>query len=409
MKRNRVTSCLRSVRRAFTLFELLAVISIILVLVAVTTPAVSSLVASANFSAAVNSLTGTLGNARAVAISRGERTGVVFTFDIETQEYTLQVVELAPSGSRGQLTESTTTTSASIDASVFIPARNTTPVVLPTGTAVYGLSFAHMRDRIRRTPPFDPLNPATTSPTQLWYAGEVFESPDNAAWEINPWIFPRNDPRLYLDERDDIKDNRTISLEDVWNVVAGGSFAPSYVNFTRTDAVLAVRHAQSFIVMFGPDGVVVPAVDDAGQDVFNAFVELPDSPVDFAPNDPLNNVPYDSPTLFDPEVQPPGTVNQPSTNPEIWVRSVEQLAVVELRPLSASTGVDRPWMLHPSTSQAPWPRFRGRQELVNNPITATDSDLDDWVRDVGLWIDSNAEIIGFDRYTGVAQRRRSEQ
>ena len=40
---------------------------------------------------------------------------------------------------------------------------------------------------------------------EVWYAGEVFPHPDNSnSWVLNPWIFPRNDPRLYLDERDDI-------------------------------------------------------------------------------------------------------------------------------------------------------------------------------------------------------------
>ena len=408
MIRRAGTSCIGAARRAFTLFELLVVVAIILVLVAVTTPAIGTLIASANFSAAVNSVTGTLGNARAIAISRGVRTGVVFSFDIVDEVYSLRVVELAPSGSRGQLTTYTTSTTATIDASVFVPARNSTPVTLPKGTGIYALSFTHMFDP-NGAASYEVLDPSAPVPLNLWYAGEVFEHPDNANWLLNPWILPRNDPRLYIDLVDDVEGRRDLSLQDVWDTAAGPSFAPTYAKFSRDDAIRAVRHAQSFIVMFDSDGIVVPAVDDAGADVFNGFLEFPTDPIDLEPDDPNLNDAYDSDITFDPEIAPPGNINLPSANPEVWVRAVDQLAVVEFRRLSSGSGVDFPWLLHPSTSELPWPPFRGTADTQNSPLASDSNRLDEMVRDVSQWIDLNGEIIGFDRYTGVAQRRRSEQ
>jgi len=112
----------------------------------------------------------------------------------------------------------------------------------------------------------------------------------------------------------------------------------------------------------------------------------------------------DSDFTFDPERIRPN-IQEPSPNPEVWLRSVNQLAIVSFQRLSGGTQIDRPWELHPSTSQAPWPDVRGSAQYQSAPLDPANDEIDDLVIAVTRWIDQNAEIIGFDRYSGAAQRR----
>ncbi len=416
MIRRLLTIPIRATRRAaFTLFELLVVIVVILALIAVTVPSFATLLESASFSSAVNAVTGTLGNARALAISTGKPVGVAFFFDTQAREYTLQVVELVRDGTRADLTPGV---SRAVDTKAWglRPAENTTPVSLPDGTAVFGMSFNHVAPRPTRaqlTPENGALNgrlPDTLDErTAQWYAGEIFVDPDNGNWLVNPWIFPRNDPRLFIDTDDltPAKRAQGLLLDEMWQIIYGDS-VPG-VNVAADDAIRAVRHANSFVVMFSPDGTVVPMHDGDGRTVdFDFYLEFPDDPVDNTGSAGTRPEPYDNAFLFDPEFIGPN-VQTPTPNPEVILRSVDQLAVVAFNRLVAGTGIDRPWELHPATSAAPWPDFRGSAQYQAQPLNPTDEDLNDLVRSVTRWIDQNAEIIGFDRYSGAAQRRRQLQ
>ena len=127
-------------RGAFTLFELLVVVVIVLVLLSVMAPSVAELVKSNNFSAAVNQLAGTLEAARERAIAQNKQTAVAVLFDVETERCRLQILD--ERSNRGDLAE-VVVDSAAQQATVFSPARNSTPVLLPEGTMVFGLSQNH--------------------------------------------------------------------------------------------------------------------------------------------------------------------------------------------------------------------------------------------------------------------------
>jgi prepilin-type N-terminal cleavage/methylation domain-containing protein len=381
-------------RIGFTLVEMLVVIAIIVVLIVVTLPSFSTLISSSNYTAAISQTTASLGSARSIAMSRGVQTAVAFLFDVSTERYTLVILEEAVFGTNGALSALPTGPPEHTYAVGFRPARNTTPIELPKGTAVFGLSYAHVPD---------PVNNKIDQVTEHWYAGEIIDL--GMETEENPWIFPRNDPILF------------------WET---GNFSPAeednpwsqLVEDGLTDEVrAALRHANSFCVQFNPDGSTVTSFARGSfSSPANAYIEFPFEPVDAEPADPVNNPeslkPYDFPTIFDPEnegerfEQHTGImIGERSRNPEVILRTVAQLAVVDLKQLQKGTGVAGVWKLHPSTSLAPWPMYDpdGRP-LSDDELEADDAELDTLVRTVSGWIDLNAEIIGFDRYTGSAIR-----
>jgi hypothetical protein len=250
--------------------------------------------------------------------------------------------------------------------------------------------------------------------TAPWYAGELFTDPSNGTWTVNPWIFPRNDPRLFIDpdDLDPAKRAQGLTLDEVWRIIHGDNVPGASVN--PVDAELAVRHANSFVVMYDAGGTIISVYDGGATTPDPDFyLELPDDPIDTGASVGARPEPYDSAFTFDPESLGRGvTVTEPGPNPEVWLRTVNQLAIVSFQRLAGARdadgeliGIDRPWELHPSTSQAPWPDFRGSAQFQSAPLNPTDEDLNDLVNAVTRWIDQNAEVIGFDRYSGAAQRR----
>jgi hypothetical protein len=127
-------------------------------------------------------------------------------------------------------------------------------------------------------------------------------------------------------------------------------------------------------------------------------------------------MPFDSPSRFDPEAAPrdqtqvtPSPIDYSSAgpNPEVALRAVTRLAVVDLQDLQRGTGVSKPWLLRPAITdmmhQAPWP-----EEYVPGdvePIPSGDEELNVLVRDVSSWIDENAVLLDFSRYSGRVMRR----
>ncbi len=355
-------------RGAFTLIELMVVVAIMLILIIVTVPAVGRIIESANYSAAVNAVRGTLGNARTKAMQTGKPAGVVFLFDIEKRTYTLLTVQqhataVTLSKERLSSTNAATMTSGQW---ALRPMDNITPVQLPKGTAVFGLSFNIA----------DEDAPMIDTDTFAWYAGNMFSVGGSA--DLTPWLFPRNDPRVFLRQGQDPWRDDDGSLD------------------VQEDAV---RHANSFCIVFNENGSIVDSASiGASPNNQDLYLEFTDLPYDL--DDPDKEV-YDDPIRFDPEASPsPAPVN-PTTNPEVLLRTVSQLAVIDLTRLADGTGVELPWLLRPDSSQAlknaPNTRFLTNAELGDTPNNT--------IQRMNDWITRNAEVLAFNRYTGETTRR----
>lgn len=354
-------------RGAFTLIELMVVVAIMFILIVITVPAVGRIIESANYSAAINAVRGTLGNARTKAMQTGKPAGVVFLFDIEKRTYTLLTVQ--------QHATAVTLTKEPLDPNnpanmtagqwALRPMDNITPVQLPKGTAVFGRSFNIAEQ----------TGPMIDSDTFAWYAGEMFNI-DGA--RLNPWLFPRNDPRVFLLQGQNpwLADNDSLDVQED-----------------------AVRHANSFCIIFSENGSIVDSssigASPNNQDLYLEFTDLP-----YDLDDPDKET-YDDPIRFDPEVSPAPSPVNPTTNPEVLLRTVSQLAVIDLTRLADGAGVDRPWLLRPDSSQAlknaPDTRF-----LTNAELGATPNDT---IQKMNDWITRNAELLAFNRYTGETTRR----
>ncbi len=361
------------IRRAagFTLAELLVVIVIIILGASMLLPAAKSILESNSYSSAINLVSTTLANARAQAIRTGLPTGVVFLFDTETEICTMQVVEVQ-SRQGGALTQFVSPDPRQSYAQVFRPALGSAPVELPTGIAVMGLSFS--------TAPGDDDSSLIDDDTSHWYAGEVYTDADGN--DIIPWIFPRNDPLHFVESQ--------YSREQIWELDG----------ISSDEARDAVRHAASFMIRFSETGSVITTSVGGGIATPNAYLELPGDPidrtVDFDPDDPPQ--PVDALDRFDPEA---GLGDDFDPNPEILLRSAHQLAVVELSRMGRDLGLERPWFYRPERpGSLPMPGPSGPND--EDWYARTD---DDEVSRISLWVDFNAEIISFNRYTGEILRK----
>ncbi len=356
----------RSVRRtlAFTILELLVVISIIALGTSLVVPAIGRIVESNNYASSINIVTGALGSARAEAIRTGRGTAVVFLFDIETQVMTLQVCEQQgrQSGSLTSRSLPANTPRDSVFCRALRPVIGTVPIELPRGICVLGLSFslAPEDERIE-----DEI------PTAHWYAGEVID--EGNVDETDPWIFPRNDLRLFVDG----------TLDEIWQAV------PANVSE-------AVRHANTFMIQFDESGAISTNTSAGGVWTENAFLELIDAPI-------LKNKPSegakDLPFTFDPEFAlEEGSPEDYTRNPEVVLRSAHQLAIVDLNRLGREVGIREPWLVrHADDTQAP----------MSSKVNAlfTNGDPVQRVRDISEWVDLNSETLSFNRFTGQVLRR----
>lgn len=372
---------LRAVRgtRAFTLLELLVVITIIIVGTAVVVPAIGRVIESNNYASAVNLVTSSLGSARAEAIRTGRSTAVVFLFDIETETMTLQVCEQEGRESASLAPYSSGVNTSASYCRAYRPSIGSVPVELPRGTGVFGLSFL--------VAPGENGAPGAwieqQTPTAHWYAGErIAEGSTNPNDpEIVPWIFPRNDVRLFSNG----------TLQDIWHDEPE-AIAPD----------VAVRHANTFMIQFDETGAVISSTSAGGVWTSNAYLELPDAPV--RQDDP-DAGPVDDPTVFDPEYAftASGDPIDYTPNPEVVLRSAQQLAVVDLNRLGREVGVRAPWLVRDeaNTGEARAPVAEG--------IESAGYVSEQRVRDISKWIDLNGEILSFNRFTGQVLRRSQQQ
>ncbi len=416
MNRSHGSTFLPRHHAAFTLVELLVVVGIIVIGAAFLLPATSRIVESNNFTGAVNTISSALGNARSRAIRTGEATGVVFLFDVETESYTLQIIESRDSGFVTSRDRPDSVVPADYYGRRFVPAAGAPITELPKGIGVFGLSFSLSPGRVNISTNTPTLTDTLDEDTVAWYAGERitgsdpdFDRPDvngvSGDLEEIPWIFPRNDPLLFLEDitfgtaQDPVEPTKAL----LWNE-----------SDNDINAIRAVRHAMSFMVVFDRRGRVVSNDPTQGTLTPNAYVELLDQPVDLvAPQE--DREPLDDLNRFDPEA---GLGEGIAANPEVFLRSVQQLAVVDLSDLAegiqpalveandAVPGIRdaEVWQIRGNTEEIEGPELPQRDD--GNPFSMFESDLA--ISAMSAWIDINAEVIGFNPYTGATIIRRDQ-
>lgn len=366
-------------RRAFTLVELIVVIAVIILSLVVIVPAFGRIVESANYSAAVNRVNAAITLARAEAM-KGKQAAVVFFFDLETERTTLYIVERSRSaGALTTLPESVCNPSAF----VFTPVRGLAPITLPVGMGVYGLALNAV------------AQPAACTREELgWYRGEaVREAAPGLPTLERFWIFPRNDARLFLDDA-------------LWAEAERDPFLAEWQ--------IASRYAETFMVRFDERGAILPSVE------FGSGANLVDAFVDFPPPSDLGALVVNtdkSGALFDPEQHDfrDTVTNRHALSREAQVRSVDYLAVVDLKRLAEATGIAAPWLVvpDPGDDQVSLPDLLSATDrkaaFVDGEFrTSTESPAlfpQSLIHRISRWIDDNADIIAFNRSTGEALRR----
>ncbi len=388
----------RAPLRAFTLVEMLVVVSIVAITVLAILPAFSRIIQSNNYASAVNAVSAALARAN----SRGVEGGVVFLFDPRTERITLLTVELHNADASLRASEQ-----GRVPAIAFRPVPGSQPVQLPPGFGVYGLSFLH-----------DDLAGggflAPPAKDDAWY-------PEEAVWEndpsngtvrrmrYNPWLFPRNDFSFFASDFDpadyDDPDHplNLLPADDVQDALN-----PIYDY--DPDPENTFRHAQTFFVWFGADGSLRTAAS-MPPGVRDCYLEFPDLPYDvaFAESDPERLLDLDD--RFDPQAYFEGNGGWPILNPEVHMRPAEQIAVVEFARMTEGTGVRAPWYYRATSNEHPNAYLGNegadRQATFEfDPLVIPGDDSGQFaVTRIQNWIDANAEIIGFNRYSGQALKR----
>ncbi|MBX3378222.1 MAG: type II secretion system protein [Phycisphaeraceae bacterium] len=135
---------LRPIRRAFSLVELLVVISIFVLLLALAVPAFSSMLYSSEQALAESSLRVAMNTARNVAVAspRGQDSAAVFLYDSVSKKTTILICTKA-----GVLSDAPASGSNSpVDREVFAAAPGVEPVQLSAGWTVRGYAPANTID-----------------------------------------------------------------------------------------------------------------------------------------------------------------------------------------------------------------------------------------------------------------------
>jgi len=333
--------------QGFTLIELMLVIGVMVALTAVTLPAFRSLKEGNRESGGINAVSAALNSARSIAVRKGHDVAVMFMFDVNRQVCSMQLIEeegltYDANGKKGDRWGKAT---------IFIPVKGQAPMELPKGAAVFGYGYG--ATRLSNAKPNEPSN---------WYTelGQFYEQRKNDP-ELkgrDPWLFPRTDVRMTA------RDGKLseAKLDDV-------------------------ELLDSFIVRFSSKGTVVSSAEELGvgseSEANDGYLELNALHSD---NDPQWK---EKSHRWSPQVLNIGN-GKYEVIPEVHVRSVPFLAVVDLYKLGAEIGVRSPWLTV------------GKEHALEGDHAVWDANgngLPDHV-ETDKWIRENATILTFNRYTG---------
>ena len=162
-------------RRAFTLVELLVVVSIIVIVLTLAVPAFSAMLRSSERSLAENQFRAGIAAGRDAAIqSEGGDGAAVFFFEPGGRMSIVPCVQVATIRDRLAAVDPMTGENAT-DRDVFVPLANSEPVQLPIGWTVRGYAQAHSFDQGAEDP-------------NGWYDGMMWQG----RAKVGNWVFPEN-------------------------------------------------------------------------------------------------------------------------------------------------------------------------------------------------------------------------
>lgn len=211
--------CLRSLRRAFTLVELLVVISIFVLLLALAVPAFSSMLYSSEQALAESSLRVAMNTARNVAVAspRGQDSAAVFLYDSVSKKTTILICTKAGVLPDTPLNGSRTPQ----EREVFAAAPGVEPVQLSAGWTVRGYAPAQSIDA-------------------EWYGDGTYQT--TSLWDQGNWLFPETS--FYDDgQRDDGESRQTFMVR-----FEGGT---GLVKLSDPRAVLVLSPSESIVFRNG--------------------------------------------------------------------------------------------------------------------------------------------------------------
>lgn len=347
---NKMWSAKKSPHRSvgFTLIELMLVIGVIVALTAMTLPAFRSLKEGNRESGGINAVSAALNAARTLAVRDGHDVAVMFMFDVQRQVCSMQLIKSIgitndADGSKNN--------EGWGKATIFIPVPGKAPIEMPVGAAVFGYGYGATR-----------VDGAKVENAANWYTelGLLYEDKENEE-RFNgrdPWLFPRTDVRMFA--RD-------------------GKLSEADPKDTQ--------HLETFIIRFSPEGTVVSSAEElargANSEANDGYLELNHLHTDNDPNWQDKSHTW-TPTILR------VSSSKFEVIPELQVRSVPFLAVVDLYKLGAEIGVRAPWLAV------------GEEHELEGEHAVWDADGDDFADhlEIDQWINDNARILTFNRYTG---------
>ncbi len=217
--RQRISVGPRDRSSGFTIAEMVVVITIIVLLLAVTVPAFRTMIRSSEETLAESLLRGAVRAGKDAAVrlgAPGRDTGVVFLYESGGRLTIVPVIQA------GQLVEKTIDTSDDLTRDVFVPAQEFQPVRLPKNWMVRG---------------FAPANSIGAS-TPDWYSPST-DSGSRYKPSVSNWVFPETDFYNRTRNNDGIKRNSfMIRFEGGSGITKpGGGSLPALVVIPRPSFV----------------------------------------------------------------------------------------------------------------------------------------------------------------------------
>ncbi len=336
--------------QGFTLIELMLAIGVIVALTAVTLPAFRSLKEGNRESGGVNAVSAALNMARSLAVRDGHDVAVLFMFDVQRQVCSMQLIEAA-----GLTYDADDKSGGWGKATMFVPVPGKAPIDMPRGAAVLGYGYG--ATRLTNAKPENPWN---------WYTelGQVYEKNKNqkALRGRDPWLFPRTDVRLFA------RDGKLAEAD-----------------------IKDVEQLESFIIRFSPEGTVVSSAEElargSSSEANDGYLELNHLHTD-------NDANWQEKSHFwTPQILKVNNSKYEVIG-EMQMRSVPFIAVVDLYKLGAEIGVRAPWLAV------------GKEHSLEGDHAEWDADGNDLPDhlEIDQWVNDNARILTFNRYTGTIMK-----